>query len=91
MGLINAIIGLNKVYVTNILKCSPPENRDPTTEEIEAHTPWLIKQIKEMQGVIPADFLTKKFTYYYHQQYILYPGYLEKPIYPHDQEQWQII
>ena len=39
---------LDNVYVTNILKCRPPNNRDPTKEEIKAHAPWLLKQIKEM-------------------------------------------
>lgn len=42
-------LSLNDVYVTNILKCRPPENRAPLQEEIKAHTPWLIKQIKEMK------------------------------------------
>lgn len=40
---------LEDIYVTNILKCRPPENRDPLPEEIRAHTPWLIAQIKEMK------------------------------------------
>lgn len=37
---------LNDVYITNILKYRPPENRDPFPEEIKAHTPWLVEQIK---------------------------------------------
>jgi DNA polymerase len=40
---------LNDIYVTNILKCRPPENREPLPDEIKAHTPWLIKQIREMK------------------------------------------
>lgn len=40
---------LGDVYVANILKCRPPENRNPSKDEIKAHTPWLIKQIKEMK------------------------------------------
>lgn len=40
------------IYIANILKCRPPQNRDPTTEEIKAHAPWLLKQIKEMQPKI---------------------------------------
>lgn len=40
---------LDDVYVANILKYRPPLNRDPLPEEIEAHTPWLIKQIKEIK------------------------------------------
>jgi len=33
------------VYLTNICKCRPPENRDPLPEEIEQCWPWLEKQI----------------------------------------------
>lgn len=34
------------VYLTNICKCRPPENRDPLPEEIELCSPWLQQQIK---------------------------------------------
>jgi DNA polymerase len=40
---------INDVYIANILKCRPPENRNPTNDEIKAHTPWLIEQIKEIK------------------------------------------
>lgn len=42
-----AEIGLTReeVYITNIVKCRPPENRDPTDEEIKACSPYLDKQI----------------------------------------------
>ena len=33
------------VYITNILKTRPPNNRDPLAEEVEAHIPILYKQI----------------------------------------------
>jgi DNA polymerase len=42
-------LSLENVYVANILKCRPPENRAPTKEEIRAHTPWLCKQIREIK------------------------------------------
>jgi DNA polymerase len=42
-------LSLEEVYVANILKCRPPENRDPFPEEIKAHTPWLCKQIEEIK------------------------------------------
>jgi uracil-DNA glycosylase len=38
-------LSLEDVYITNILKYRPPENRNPTPNEIQAHTPWLLKQI----------------------------------------------
>ncbi len=42
-------LSLNEIYIANILKCRPPENRGPLPEEIKMHTPWLVKQIKEMK------------------------------------------
>lgn len=33
------------VYITNIVKCRPPENRDPYPDEIQTCTPYLDKQI----------------------------------------------
>ncbi len=57
-------LSLNDVYVANILKCRPPENRDPLPEEIRAHTPWLLKQIKEMKPKVVCslgNYATKFF------------------------------
>lgn len=42
-------LSLNDVYIANILKCRPPENRDPLPEEIKKHTPWLLKQINDIK------------------------------------------
>jgi len=39
-------LSLKEVYVANILKYRPPENRAPSNEEIKSHTPYLIKQIE---------------------------------------------
>lgn len=41
-------IGLerNSVYIANILKCRPPNNRDPLPEEVSLCTPFLEKQIR---------------------------------------------
>ena len=35
-----------QVYITNIVKRRPPDNRDPLPEEIEAYKPYLAKQIE---------------------------------------------
>jgi len=42
-----AEIGLERsdTFVTNVLKCRPPGNRDPLPEEIEECTPHLMRQI----------------------------------------------
>ena len=37
------------VYITNILKCRPPNNREPQPEEVEKCTPLLENQIKSIQ------------------------------------------
>lgn len=42
-------LSLKNIYIANILKCRPPENRDPLPEEIKKHTPWLLEQIKEIK------------------------------------------
>ena len=49
-----AVIGLDrsKVYITNIVKCRPPENRDPLNVEQDACTGYLRRQIALMQPKI---------------------------------------
>lgn len=43
-----ASIGLKReeVYITNVIKCRPPGNRDPYPEELEACRPFLDRQIE---------------------------------------------
>jgi len=36
----------DEVYITNVVKCRPPENRDPLPSEIKICTPYLDRQIK---------------------------------------------
>jgi len=40
---------IEDIYIVNILKCRPPENRNPLPEEIRMHTPWLVEQIKKIK------------------------------------------
>lgn len=54
----------DNVYITNILKSRPPNNRDPKPEEVSACTPFLLKQIELIQpkvilalGRIAAHYL----------------------------------
>jgi uracil-DNA glycosylase len=57
-------LSLKDIYIANILKCRPPENRDPLLDEIRAHTPWLLKQIKEMKPKVVCslgNYATKFF------------------------------
>jgi DNA polymerase len=45
-----ALAGLKReeIYIANVLKCRPPENRDPRPEEIEACTPYLRTQVRSI-------------------------------------------
>ena len=36
----------SEIFITNVLKCRPPGNRDPRLEEIRACTPFLDRQLK---------------------------------------------
>lgn len=40
------------VYITNIAKCRPPDNRDPLPEEIAVCWPWLVGQIKIIKPLL---------------------------------------
>ncbi len=37
------------VYIGNILKCRPPDNRDPKPDEVERCEPYLVKQLQLIQ------------------------------------------
>lgn len=41
-----------EVFISNIVKCRPPENRDPAPDEIQTCEPYLIKQIEIIQPVL---------------------------------------
>jgi DNA polymerase len=44
-------IGLQReeVYIANIIKCRPPQNRNPEPDEIQSCYPFLMKQIQAIQ------------------------------------------
>lgn len=42
---LEAGLSRDAVYITNIVKCRPPENRDPRPDEIDACTPYLSRQL----------------------------------------------
>lgn len=54
LGEMLATINLKRedIYITNVVKYRPPENRDPEPTEIEACMPWLHEQIKIIQPKI---------------------------------------
>ncbi|HEX6133034.1 MAG TPA: uracil-DNA glycosylase [Longimicrobiales bacterium] len=34
------------VYITNVVACRPPQNRNPRAAEVRAHAPWLAEQLR---------------------------------------------
>ncbi len=65
-------IGLSRedVFITNIVKCRPPGNRDPTDEEIAACSPYLDRQIAVMKpkiivplGRFSSGYILNKFGF----------------------------
>ena len=46
-----AILNLSRkdVFITNVLKCRPPKNREPSPNEVQQCTPYLDKQIRIIQ------------------------------------------
>lgn len=42
----------DEVFIGNILKCRPPNNRDPQPEEVELCLPYLMSQIKIIKPVL---------------------------------------
>lgn len=85
-----AIIGLDRtmVYIANIVKCRPPQNRDPQPAESEACMPWLREQFRLLkpkivvclgriaaQRMIRKDFsVTKEHGQLYEKGGILFMG-----------------
>ncbi len=51
-----ARIGLKRdqVYIANVLKCRPPNNRDPLPSEIETCKPYLMRQIEIIRPKVIA-------------------------------------
>jgi len=52
--LLNQLLGIagfsrSEVFITNVVKCRPPNNRDPREEEVEACKPYLIAQLEVLE------------------------------------------
>ena len=60
----------SEVYITNILKCRPPKNRNPKSAEISACTSYLDRQIENIQpkiiatlGNFATSYILKKYQF----------------------------
>ena len=81
--------GYNDVYITNVVKCNPPDNRTPTKEEIMFCTKWLEEEIELVDpkvivalGRTAANWLgieealsRARFKEYYWRSYRVYVRY----------------
>ena len=49
-------VGLSRedVFITNVVKCRPPDNRDPKKDEIETCNPYLKRQINLIEPKVIA-------------------------------------
>ncbi len=55
-------IAREDVFIANVLKCRPPDNRNPLPEEIERCSPWLWRQIELIEPTLVVtlgNFATK--------------------------------
>ena len=59
-------IGLKRseVYITNIVKRRPPDNRDPLPEEIESYRPYLSREIETVNPKIVATLGRFSMSYF---------------------------
>lgn len=44
--LASAGLSRNEIYIANVIKCRPPNNRDPEPDEVETCKPFLMQQIQ---------------------------------------------
>jgi len=65
-----SLVGIRRkeIYITNILKCRPPNNRNPSKDEIKACHPYLLRQLEIIKpkiicclGNFATQFIMEKF------------------------------
>ncbi len=77
------------VYITNIVKRRPPENRDPLPEEINAYKPYLTRQLEIIKPKIVVALGRFSMNYFLpeakitgdHGKIFRFAGFLLYPIY----------
>lgn len=67
-----ASVGIQRtdVYITNIVKDRPPENRDPLPSEIELYAPYLDRQIDTLQPKVIATLGRFSMDYIMRRMYL---------------------
>lgn len=54
----------DEVFITNIVSCRPPRNRDPRVGEIRAHSPWLEEQLRIIEPEVIVTLGRIALTYF---------------------------
>jgi DNA polymerase-3 subunit alpha len=57
--------GIKNFAIINIVKCRPPENRKPTSEEVKACKPWLDQQIELLSPKIIVCLGATSLNYFF--------------------------
>ena len=67
-----SVIGLSRedVYITNMVKCRPPNNRDPLPGELEACAPYLDEQLELIDPKVIVTLGRFSFTRFFQGQSI---------------------
>ncbi|WP_218185153.1 uracil-DNA glycosylase [Methanogenium cariaci] len=64
----------DEVFITNIVKCRPPKNRDPNPEEIEACRPYLDSQLSLIRPMVIVPPLGRFAMRWVLESYGIAPG-----------------
>jgi len=61
----NAGLSREDFYLTNLIKCMLVKSRDPSREQLEACTPWLVQEIELIapKVLVPLGFQATKFVF----------------------------
>jgi DNA polymerase len=57
----------DSVFITNIVKCRPPNNREPSTEETKTCSPYLDRQIRIIKPKIMITLGNHSTSYIFHK------------------------
>jgi len=64
----------SEVYITNVVKCRPPNNREPREEEIRACSPFLEKQLELLKPAIVVTLGNVAGKWFFERSGLRWPG-----------------
>tara|TARA_B100000676_G_C17901355_1_gene744737 strand:+ start:428 stop:1039 length:612 start_codon:yes stop_codon:yes gene_type:complete len=63
--LVSINLDRQSVFITNLIKCRPPDNRDPLTKEIQACKEFLKKQLQHINPKVIVTLGRHAFSYFF--------------------------